>query len=506
MTFGERVAQAGPVWARAGLLFAGGLAVVALAVVTAWRPTYGIVAAVAIVGALFLLLVGPRLPQLFLGALAVILILYAFLGRGIAYLGVSPIYIGEMVLGLGVLALVVSLTRLRIGIIHVLLLGFMAWGAARTIPYIPIDGVDALRDGVLWGYAAFAIAISACLRPAHVRKLVALYGRLLPVFLMWVPIAAFATLRLSSVIPSLPGAPVPVIYFKGGDMGVHLAGAAAFLLLGLYSSSGVRQRVNDVVMWVFWLVSVGVSAAINRGGMLAASVGGAALLFLPNFARFVKPVIAVLLLLSVLIVVNPEVDLGGARPVSLSQLVDNFTSVVNIQSAPSDLQGTVAWREAWWNTIINYTFHGPYFWQGKGFGINLATADGFQLDPVGQSLRAPHNGHLDILARSGVVGFGLWVLFLITFGIGMIRAALAARARGDLFWAGVTAWIFAYWLASVVNATFDVYLEGPQGGIWFWALTGIGLVVMRAARATEGEPNAPETARPTEPATQPAAA
>ncbi len=113
-----------------------------------------------------LLLVGRRMPQLFLVLLAVALAGYAFLGRGIAYLGASPIYMGEMVLALGLVALLFNLPRLRLGLVQVVLLLFMAWGAARTIPYISVYGVDALRDGVLWGYGAFAIVISVCLRPS----------------------------------------------------------------------------------------------------------------------------------------------------------------------------------------------------------------------------------------------------------------------------------------------------------------------------------------------------
>jgi hypothetical protein len=487
MTLGERAAAAAGLWTRAGILAAGGLGVVALAFVTAWRPVYGILASVVVLVVIGLLLVGRRLPQLFLGALAVALTLYAFLGRGIAYLGASPIYMGEMVLMLGVLALVVSLPRFRISAIHVILFAFMAWGAARTIPYISQYGVDALRDGVLWGYAAFAIAISVCLRPDHIRRLTRIYATVLPVFLVWVPIAAFISLRLPSAIPSLPGAPVPVIYFKGGDMGVHLAGVAGFLLVGLYSSS-VRSRVSELLLWAGWLFAVVVSGAINRGGLLAASLGSVAGLFLPAFARFVKPVVAALAIVSLLLVVNPQFELSQGRVLSVTQLVENYLSVVNIDAAPSNLQGTVAWREEWWGTIVNYTINGPYFWVGKGYGINLAISDGFQLQPGAQDLRAPHSAHFDILARSGVIGLGLWLLFLVTFVIGMARAALQARARGDLFWTAVSAWILAYWLASVVNASFDVYLEGPQGGIWFWALTGIGLAVMRASRAPASDP------------------
>ena len=51
------------------------------------------------------------------------------------------------------------------------------------------------------------------------------------------------------------------------------------------------------------------------------------------------------------------------------------------------------------------------------------------------SLRAPHNGHLDILARSGVIGFGLWILFLGAFALGHDSRGHRGRApERDLFW------------------------------------------------------------------------
>jgi len=43
--------------------------------------------------------------------------------------------------------------------------------------------------------------------------------------------------------------------------------------------------------------------------------------------------------------------------------------------------------------------------------------------------------------------------------------------------------------------TFDPYLEAPQGGIWFWALFGLGLVLIRLApdarRPNKRRPNKP---------------
>jgi hypothetical protein len=35
--------------------------------------------------------------------------------------------------------------------------------------------------------------------------------------------------------------------------------------------------------------------------------------------------------------------------------------------------------------------------------------------------------------------------------------------------------------------SFDVYLEGPQGGIPFWSVIGLGMVAMRVVRAPAAE-------------------
>lgn len=123
---------------------------------------------------------------------------------------------------------------------------------------------------------------------------------------------------------------------------------------------------------------------------------------------------------------------------------------------------------------------GPYFWAGKGFGVNLADDDGFQ-PTLDHSLRAPHNSHMTVLARMGVPGFVLWLLLQGTFLAGVIRAVRAHRRARDGLLAGLGAWVLVVWTAMMVVTSFDPYLEGPQGGIWFWSIFGLGMVVTRMA-------------------------
>ena len=110
----------------------------------------------------------------------------------------------------------------------------------------------------------------------------------------------------------------------------------------------------------------------------------------------------------------------------------------------------------------------------------LADDDGFQPTADG-SLRAPHNGHFEILARMGVPGLILWVLFMASYAASLVRAAWRSRQRGHVVWPAVLGFLFVYWAAVMVNSSFDPYLQGPQGGIWFWSLVGIGLAAVRHA-------------------------
>jgi hypothetical protein len=83
----------------------------------------------------------------------------------------------------------------------------------------------------------------------------------------------------------------------------------------------------------------------------------------------------------------------------------------------------------------------------------------------------------------GVPGLTLWVLLQVGFGASLLWSYLRARRRGATFWCQIDAWLLAYWLAMIVNASFDVFFEGPQGGIWFWSIFGLGLAAIGIQRS-----------------------
>lgn len=453
-------------------------AIAAIGILVAAQPLVALVFSGLTV---FLLLIGlgERIGPIFLGSLGLLLTGYVILGRGFAYFGAPPLFVGEMVLGLAVLALLYSIGKWRIDLISGVIILMMTLGALRTLPYIGEHGISALRDAVLWGYAFFALAVAAVLRRHHVDEIVHWYGKLVPVIILLAPFAMFAR-TVAAQIPNTPGTDVPLIDVKPGDMGVHLAGAGAFLLLGLWSRRSEYRSVLEIVLWPIWLVGIAMSGSFNRGGLTAAMSAVAVTLLLSPTRKITTAIFAAALLITAVAFVNPSVELTRGRDVSLGQLATNVSSLI-VDTGRGDLEGTREWRIDWWTDIVNYTVRGEYFWTGKGFGINLADSDGYQVMEDG-SLRAPHSSHMSVLARMGVPGAAVWIILQLGFGIAIVSAIFRAQRRQDQFWGLVLIWIFAYWLAMIVNSSFDVYLEGPQGGIWFWAIFGLGIAAVRMER------------------------
>ncbi len=459
------------------LLFAAMMAIVlGTGAVIAPLPTL----AVSITAAALALAFAARWTwrTVFLFVLAGLLLAYAFLGRGVAHVGLGVAYIGEVGLLLAVIALVSAWRRVSLGPMQWLLILFMAWGLLRMVPYLGDYGIDAIRDAVIWIYALIALSLSVVVEGRHFPRIVDWYRRLLPVFLLWVPVAFILT-YFAVPLPTAPGSDVPIIVFKGGDMGVHLAGAAAFMLVGLAFSPGLTSQVRQVLLWALWLVDVAIVGGVNRGGLLASAAALATLLFSRVSARWFSLVFVAVVLASGAALLDPEVDTGADRNVSVQQVVDNVASIFSSDVGSTVLQGSKDFRIQWWSEIVGYTFGGQYFAAGKGFGINLADDDGFQTDGT---LRAPHNGHMTILAREGVPGLIIWVILQAMFGWSILRAGISAYRAGLTFWTQVLGWILTYWLAAIINMSFDPYLEGPQGGIWFWSMFGLGLAAIAVVR------------------------
>lgn len=419
---------------------------------------------------------GRAPAHVWLTVAGLVLLAYAVMGKGAGYIGLPPLFIGDLLLGAGILSLVLLGRIVLTPLPWVLwcVAAFAAWGAVRTLPYLPTHGAEALRDAVLWGYCAFAFVWFFYIR-SDIRRFIILL-RYYRVFawlgLVGVAVCWATAYVLGDRVPHWPWADVAMIEPKAGDIMVHLSGILAFWV----SLTAVRIGLAQVALLALCAAILG---AYERAGMFAfAAAAVLCLLFRPTHPvlkrLFVMGVLALAALgLSGAVIEVPVANSAKVREISFNQFVANVAGVFRPTDA-GDLDDTKEWRLNWWGEIMDYTIHGKYFWTGKGFGVNLADDDGFQV-MSDHSLRSPHNAHLALLARMGVPGLALWIAAQLGWAWMIGQALLRSVRQGDRRWSGIFLFLLAYWLAFIINASFDVFLEGPMGGIWFWSLFGIGL-------------------------------
>jgi O-antigen ligase len=444
----------------------------------------------------------PRRPfEVFSWALLVILTGYMFLGRPFAYLAVpgTPLFVGELVLLLGAVEALVAgravVALIRVSATLKLLLVFMAWCTFRLLGGVGAHGLDAVRDSALWYYASFAflVATAAVVDDRFVPRLLAWYRRVIPVFLLWAPVAVFGS-RVSALDEVTILTDTPVNGIKPGDVAVHVAMAIVFLWLRL-DQLDLRGKLPT---WRAALPYVGLAALLvagsqGRSGFLGALLTLAVGLFMLSNAERRRILLSTATGLALIVGVALAFDLRfsfgeeGSREFSVQQVAANVLSVVGPGGGSTDsgeLQGNADWRRVYWGGVLKDARSPEYLLTGQGFGTILSYRYGIE-DPDDQRqapLRSVHNSHLTVLARVGVPGLVLWVLVFVVWFKGMARWI---RGRWSQVWAPVArlaAWTAGSVLGFLFHTTFDPAMDGPMAGIWVWSLVGLGVAYIDGFR------------------------
>jgi hypothetical protein len=396
-----------------------------------------------------------------------VLLGYMLFGKAFAYIGVPPIYVGELALAVGCLMIMFT-PRCWVVFRSPLVLSLvvlMSVCAVRTIPYVSIYGTVAFRDAALWGYGLFAVIVAGYVmaNPSVLSKLVAGYSQFVTLFVLCIPVIWLLSTVLGIVTITVDGKSSPIL--KSTEIMSHLVGVVAYLYLGM-RRNGTRWLLAVPILFV-----TGMNA---RAGVLSFCIGISLLVILYPKRRKLAVLTAVTLLVGTC---SAVLDLRLQLPRSPRELSGEavIQTLVSVYGDTGDdvYEATKRWRLEWWRKIWDYTWNGERFWSGKGFGINLADEDGFVLD-ASHSLRSPHNSHMTFLARAGVPGAVLWIWTQVFWAILVLRQYFRARRRSDVRWAKLFLFLFVYWGAFIVSAAFDVFLEGPMAGIWFWTIFGIG--------------------------------
>ena len=172
-----------------------------------------------------------------------------------------------------------------------------------------------------------------------------------------------------------------------------------------------------------------------------------------------------------------KVPIGGlqGRDFSAQQLMANVMSLTGT-GEPGNLGGTVDGRKELWSRILAKQIADGRLIDGAGFGQNLAAEVGVY-DEGKETLRSPHNSHLHILARMGVIGLSLWIGVWVAWYWRLITACRRLARQGLQRRRQVAVFTMMGTTAILVSSFFDPQLEGPQVAALLWTIFGIGVAV-----------------------------
>jgi hypothetical protein len=450
---------------------------------------------------------GLRFAQTSLNVPAIALIVlglfggYAVLNRNFAELNVPlgslPLYIGELTLLVALpwaLSYRAEVQRLVREPFFVAMLVWQTYCGGRLLAGGVNYGIDALRDSAIWYYGLYAI-IGYILWPLVPRKIWLVFFTV--AFLGLIAVSASFALVGAVTIPIPGGDPrFPTRVDRADVMAAGLVAGATFFLLVIRNPRWYAARVLLASVCLALLLPLEVRAA---------SIGFLILLgFLAYQRRWrtlapltLIPVSAVMVVLVVGLPVSGRYGTsssGGLIERQLSTLPLLFQG----QAASSDPNvDTAAWRVAWWRALLNETLSNTQTTLvGAGFGADLTgplrAQFGVQTDESGRPVRSPHNILINLFARTGLVGLGLWLVMQWTWFVKVLRAIGHGRRAGMVEEADLLLWLFGYAVLILVSATLGVVLEGPYGAIPYFLVVGMSLRC--AAHLSDAVERAPQPA------------
>lgn len=402
------------------------------------------------------------LNRIYIRMYFIIMMLYAFFNKGIAYS-----YLAEILLITGVILIFLNRNHFEINldkkqlIIIILIVLMFIYILFGLIKY---NAFNVIRDSLAFQYAWFAIILFY-----FKDERVFIWESFIQIY-KWIPLALFLNFILFYyVFLNLPPIEIfggqHILLYKNGDKSLHLLISSILMILFTEKYTRNWLILNSILIFINLLILL----AFTRSGSVAYLAGIFCFFFFSKtslitdgFRKVLKFIpLLLIIVFGIFAVIEIDGDAQG-RTISLSQITDNFSSIVS-----SDIDGSLTdnkvWRLVWWAKLLNESFTLEHFFIGKGLGMSLAGND---LTSVDENLRSPHNFHLTIIARFGYIIFFIWLYWLWLLFKPLFTKKLSGKTLG------LTCILLAY----IINGSFDVFFEGPMGAFPFWTLVGLLLI------------------------------
>ena len=426
--------------------------------------------------------------------------------RWVSHLGISPLFVTDLLVGLSCIGLVITLRGKFSGVklpkswlfrlTSLSIFGITFWAVLRFILGQEFN-ITAVRD--LAPYIYPLVAFIAMLgywasSKTQIINSISLIYLALVLHLIWISFALFVQpVWMKDVLIS----PAVHLFEIRADVDMALLGVLSalsivlatkfhrwsfilylvsgwswFILMGLDSRAGLISGLVSVAMAIVWISNrkdLTTNRKIQKSGFALATIAIFAFLAVPQSS-----------------VQNRFIGLSGVveQVVSSEKPISDIPQDPDISNASSEKievdamsgAGTAGARVNAWKSLVSWELSNPErSIIGIGFGDNFMITSGAgelllgNNDPRIESVRSPHNYLLGTQARIGLVGTLLVLLFGICYLILLFRYFTKNRSSRDIL----------LFLAAVVPAAFvpiafvGVVLESPFGAIPFWWASGI---------------------------------
>jgi hypothetical protein len=263
---------------------------------------------------------------------------------------------------------------------------------------------------------------------------------------------------------------VPLLGNYNGTGDQLLSGALFCICLGGY----VLTRPRWMMLFLAVAQFLGIAISQVRRMYIATVIVLIIFLLLGEAKKFAKLLIllpsAIIAILLVTAVGGVEIP-GRIGVVNLDFFKEHIRSISGAEGTPGS---SVESRFIMADEALQHFYAHPVL--GEGFGQPLLT----DIDETNGSVtRMPHDSSLTYLARLGLVGCAVWIVFHFCLMKRFIYAFRQLRCCDDKRVAAFVLWFFLFYVLFMISSFVEGAFEFPSGAVPFYFFMGFALGLIR---------------------------
>lgn len=407
---------------------------------------------------------------------------YIILNYGFDNLAVGGIFpVGELLMFLALVLVVLGENRgwLRGALLDppvFCLIALLLLSCAHLVIDVPRYGLYAIRDGSMFFEATFLILGAAWGRNPRNTQ----------VLMRWMFFVFLVNLFYSYTFPWADRiqawSPISGVFHPVALFGSYQENALFLVLGALYCI----WLAPSLVCWPRWVLLMLAAAQLGglailqvRSSYVGLAVSALILLLLREIKKLAGLASALVWGIAVLSVFLSTVSFLGVKvhgrmgPVDFS-FIEEQAKTVLLLGDPSARMSHDADRSEWYGEVWDRVRSSPSnLIVGEGFGQTLISFENEQ----GIAVRQPHNSSLTVLARLGLVGLSIWLLFIVLVLARYVRFLQMQHVPAGV--SAVVLWLFLDFVLAVLESTVQPSFELSHSAIPFYFLQGLAFGTMR---------------------------